>query len=202
MKTLLLAVAGALMTTHAIAQDFVARAQTTCKAAEGTDSYGACMTNAARSICGSLDAHVRVSCFEDFQRFFLASADQADRERRAFAANIAQRMERLRALGAVDSDADGYFAPKSNVGRTLDDGLPDTQPSWGTGGDPYEHLRRYLPPSESPAGAPVRQRPTVAIKIATCDDMTTREDALDYLRRGATQLDGDHDGYPCEGKFR
>ncbi len=50
------------------------------------------------------------------------------------------------------------------------------------------------PPTDPPA-------PTIDVTKATCSDMRTLADALSYLYRGATQLDADNDGKPCEEKF-
>lgn len=41
----------------------------------------------------------------------------------------------------------------------------------------------------------------MSVLTAVCADMTTLDMALLYLRLGATQLDADSDGKPCEDEF-
>jgi len=151
MNKLVWVVAAALLTGHASAQDYVARAYTTCAAVDGTARYAPCMTSAAQSICGSQAISERLSCFKDFERYALAKVDKIEAQRRALSFDVEQRMQRLRSKiqnTAADPQG-GYFNPHGNTGRTLDDGLPDMQPSWGTGGDPYAHLRKFVAPLDA-----------------------------------------------------
>jgi len=42
---------------------------------------------------------------------------------------------------------------------------------------------------------------TADVSKVTCSQMTSLAQAQTYLNSGATQLDADHDGKPCESEF-
>lgn len=72
----------------------------------------------------------------------------------------------------------------------------------GGGGAPSmcnENMPSCNPPDQPTP--PDTTTPPVDVSKATCALMDTLTMAKDYLNRGATQLDADSDGKPCEEKF-
>lgn len=55
--------------------------------------------------------------------------------------------------------------------------------------------------TSSPANTPTPLVDQSRVALVTCADMTSLSQALAYLAAGATQLDADHDGKPCEDNF-
>ncbi len=182
---------------HAAAQDYVGRAHSSCAPLDGTARYGPCMTQAVRAICDAQAVQTRPGCYRDFERYFYAKAEQAQLQRLAMKADVERRIERLRA----GAGATGHCDPMANAGRTLDDGLPDAQPCWGTGGDPYAHLAWRAASAAVHSGVAASLR-VVDVSHANCPQMASLAQAVTYLNNGATQLDADGDGKPCEEKFK
>ncbi|NCD26737.1 MAG: hypothetical protein EOL86_14265 [Deltaproteobacteria bacterium] len=86
----------AALTSVARADDYVARALTSCAPLKGTSRHGDCVAAAANDICGAMGiSQERVWCLEDFERYFAATVAAANAERQALKEETERKLRQL-----------------------------------------------------------------------------------------------------------
>jgi len=81
----------------ASAEDYVDRALTSCAPLKGQGGYDKCVSASARDICGGLQSpHDRLSCHQDFERYYSAQVQSLENQRKAAAENTQRMIEQLR----------------------------------------------------------------------------------------------------------